>query len=146
MSYHWAQVRLGHVLLRSGNLTEAHQVLMEAAQNFAQDSYSVGVIFALEGMAELFVAVDKPEYTAQLIGWADLMRDEIQDTRPEIEQANIDKLIAACLAKMGEAAFSDAYDQGQALTLDEAVRFALDVSPSFILHFSPTLSHGDSHK
>ena len=146
MSYHWAQVRLGHVLLRSGNLTEARQVLMEAAQNFAQDSYSIGVIFALEGMAELFVAVGKPEYTAQLIGWADLMRDKIQDTRPEIEQANVDKIIAACLAKMGEAAFSDAYDQGQALTLDETVRFALGASPSFIPHFSFSLSHGNSSK
>jgi len=146
MSYHWAQVRLGHVLLRSGNLTEAHQVLMETAQNFAKDSYSIGVIFALEGMAELFVAVGKPEYTAQLIGWADLMRDKIQDTRPDIEQANVDKIIAACLAKMGEAAFSDAYDQGQALALDEAVRFALGASPSFIPHFSSTLAHGDSSK
>jgi tetratricopeptide (TPR) repeat protein len=146
MSYHWAQVRLGHVLLRSGNLTEARQVLMEAAQNFAQDSYSIGVIFALEGMAELFLAVGKPHYAAQLIGWTDPMRHKIQDIRPEIEQANVDKIIAACLAKMGEAAFSDAYDQGQALTLDETVRFALGASPSFIPHFSSSLSHGNSSK
>ena len=125
MSYLWAQVRLGHLLLRSGNLIEAHQVLMETAQDFRKDSYSIGVIFALEGMAELFVAVGKPEYTAQLIGWADLMRERIKDTRPDIEQADMDKVIAACLAKLGEAEFSDAYDQGQAMTLDEAVRFAM---------------------
>ena len=125
MSYLWAQVRLGHVLLRSGNLTEAHQVLMESAQNFAKDNYSIGVIFALEGMAELFVSVGKPESAAQLIGWADLMRERIQDTRPEIEQASVDKIIAACLAKLGEVAFSDAYEEGQKMTLDEAVDYTL---------------------
>ena len=124
MSYHWAKVRLGHVLLRSGNLTEAHQLLIETAQNFGKDSYSIGAIFALEGMAELFVSVGKPDYAARLIGWADLMRKRIQDPRPNIEQANVDKMIAACLAKLGEAAFSDAYDQGQAMTLEEAIALA----------------------
>ena len=110
--------------MRSGNLTEAHQLLIETAQNFGQDSYSIGAIFALEGTAELFIAVGKPDYAARLIGWADLMRKRIQDPRPNIEQANVDKMIAACLAKIGEAAFSDAYDQGQAMTLKEAVALA----------------------
>ncbi|HUF00757.1 MAG TPA: BTAD domain-containing putative transcriptional regulator [Anaerolineales bacterium] len=128
MSYFWAQVRLGHVLLRSGSLTEAHQVLTETAQNFEKDGYTIGAVFALEGMAELFVSVGKPEHAARLIGWADLTREKIQDTRPDIEQADADKVIAACLAKMGEAAFSDAYDEGQAMTLDQAVGYALGQS------------------
>jgi hypothetical protein len=68
--------------------------------------------------------VGKPEYAARLIGWANVTREKIQDTRPNIEQAAMDKLMAACLATMGEVAFSDAYDQGQMMTLDEAVRFA----------------------
>jgi hypothetical protein len=37
----------------------------------------------------------------------------------------MDKIIAACVAKMGEVAFSDAYDEGQKMTLDEAVAYAL---------------------
>ncbi len=126
MSYLWAQLRLGHVLLRSGNLTEAHQLLTEAAQKFGKDGYTIGAVFALEGMAELFVAVGKPEYAARLIGWADLMREKIQDPRPDIEQANVDKIIAACLAKLGEAAFSDAYDEGRKMSLEEAIAFALE--------------------
>jgi len=38
----------------------------------------------------------------------------------------VDKIIAACLAKTGEAAFSDAYDEGQKMTLNEAVAYALE--------------------
>jgi len=131
MSYLWAQVRLGHLLLRSGDLAEAHQVLMENAQSFGKDGYTIGVIFALEGMAGLFAAVGKPEYTARLIGWADFMREKIHDTRPDIEQADIDKMIASCLTRMGEVAFSDAYEQGQQITLDQAIAFAAE---------NPTLS------
>jgi len=37
----------------------------------------------------------------------------------------VDKIIAACLTKIGEVAFSDAYDEGQKMTLDEAVTYAL---------------------
>jgi predicted ATPase/DNA-binding SARP family transcriptional activator len=125
MSFLWAQLRLGHVFLRSGNLTEAHEVLAETAQNFGKDGYTIGAVFSLEGMAELFATVGKAEYAARLIGWADLTREKIQDTRPNYEQANVDKVIAACLAKLGEAAFSDAYDKGQEMSLEEAVAYAL---------------------
>ena len=125
MSYLWAQVRLGFVLLRSGNLTEARQVFEETARDFGRDQYNIGVVFSLEGMAEVYSVVGKPEHAARLIGWADIMRERIQDTRPEIEQANIDKIITACLAKIGEVAFSDAYEEGQKMSLDEAINYSL---------------------
>ena len=128
MSKLWVRVRLGYVALRSGNLAEAHQSFRAAAQGFARDGYTIGALFALEGMAGLYVAIGRPEHAARLIGWADTMRVKINDPRPNIEQADVDKMIAACLAKMGEMAFSDMYDEGQKLTLDEALVFAFEES------------------
>ena len=128
MSQLWVQLRLGHVLLHAGNLTEARQLLTETAQNFGKDGYTIGAVFALEGMAELFSVVGKPESAARLIGCADLIRETIQDARPEFEQANVDKIMAACLAKIGEVAFSDAYEEGQKMTLEEAVAFVVEVA------------------
>ena len=125
MSQLWVQLRLGHVLLRAGNLTEARQLLTETAQNFGRDDYTIGAVFALEGLAELFSVVGKPEQAARLIGCADLIREMIQDSRPEFEQANVDKIMVACLAKIGEVAFSDAYEEGQRMTLEEAVAFVV---------------------
>lgn len=61
------------------------------------------------------------EVSAQLIGWADARREKSGGTRPRLEQVDIDKVIAACKAQMGEVAFSDAYDAGQKMSLDEAV-------------------------
>jgi len=125
MEYLWSRVRLSYVALREGNLTEAQRLFAESARDFQKNKQDRGIVFALEGMASLYVAIKKPDFAARLIGWADATREKIDDTRPTVEQADVDKLIAACLAKMGEVAFSDAYDEGQKMTLDEAVAYAL---------------------
>jgi len=128
LDYLWARVHLGYVALREGNFNEAYRNFAETAYNFQNDHNIEGVIFTLEGMAGLYVATDKPVIAARLIGWADAARKEIGDRRPLLEQADVDKIIAVCLAKMGEVAFSDAYDEGQAMTLDEAVAYTLKES------------------
>jgi predicted ATPase/DNA-binding SARP family transcriptional activator len=104
----WTSVRLGYVALQEGNLKEAYDIFAKTVREFQKDESEIGVVFTLEGMAGLKVSVDKHERAACLISWADATRKEINDMRPPIEQADVDKIIAACLAKMGEAAFSDA--------------------------------------
>ena len=126
MGYLWARVRLGYIVLRLGNLSEARAALTETAREFLKDKFDIGVVFALEGMAELYIATNKAAVAARLIGWADAMRKQINDSRPFIEQADVDKIITACLLKMGEIAFSDAYDEGQKMSMDQAVGYVLD--------------------
>jgi tetratricopeptide (TPR) repeat protein len=121
----WSSVHLGYVAVQEGNLKEAYDIFANTAQEFQKDKSESGVVFTLEGMASLKVAADKPVDAARLIGWADATRKETNDPRPLIEQADVDKIIAACIANMGEAAFSDAYDEGQKMSLDEAVAYAL---------------------
>ena len=60
------------------------------------------------------------------LGWSDALRERISDPRPPLEQADVDKITAACVAEMGEVAFSDAYDLGSAMSIDEAVVYALE--------------------
>ena len=88
----------------------------------------MGIVFTLEGMAGVLVGTGSSKNAARLIGWADATRKEIKDTRPRLEQREVDKVIAACISKMGEAAFADAYDEGQVMTLDEAVALAVNES------------------
>jgi tetratricopeptide (TPR) repeat protein len=125
MSSLWIRTRLGYLALCEGNLTQARDIFTETAQEFFIDKNEIGVVFNLEGMAGLYVAIGKPELAAQLIGWADAARKKFDDTRPRIEQADVDKIISACIAKIGEIAFSNAYEEGQKTTLDETVEYAL---------------------
>jgi tetratricopeptide (TPR) repeat protein len=126
IDYLWNRSLLGRVLVRQGKFTEAYDVFVETTRDFVKDKDDSMVVFTLEGMAELSSATGDPERAARLIGWADTARKKLDDIRPRLEQADIDKIITACLAKMGEVAFSDAYDEGQAMTLDEAVAYALE--------------------
>ena len=122
----WSDVRLGYVALHEGNLPEARGIFANTAQMFQKDQFKEGVVYTLEGIASLNNLAGKPDRAACLIGWADAMRKQIDNCRPLLEQADVDKIISACLAKMGEVAFSDVYDEGQKMTLDEAVAYALE--------------------
>jgi len=128
MPYLWTCAYLGHLLSRQGDIIPARDVLAKTVQEFYRDKSEIGVAFTLEGMAEVYTAEDQPEHAARLLGWADAIRKKVNDERPGLEQADVDKIIEACLAKLGEVAFSDAYDEGQRMTLDEAVAYALQES------------------
>jgi tetratricopeptide (TPR) repeat protein len=121
----WFSAHLGYVALQQGNAIETHALFADCVKEFLKDQVEIGVVFSLEGMASLYIVLGKPDRAARLIGWVDSMRKKLNDPRPLLEQANVDQNIAACLVNMGEVAFSDAYDEGQAMTLDEAIAYAL---------------------
>jgi len=54
MNYTWMRVRFSYVVLRMGNLNEAREGFTEMARQFLNDHYDIGVVFSLEGMAELY--------------------------------------------------------------------------------------------
>ena len=125
MDYLWNRALLGHLNVKLGNIPEAREIFAETTREALIDKDDGGVVFTLQGMASLYVALGKHEIAARLIGWADTTLEKINDFRLPLEQADVDKIIAACVAKMGEAAFSDAYDDGQKMSLDKAVVYAL---------------------
>jgi predicted ATPase/DNA-binding XRE family transcriptional regulator len=125
MGYLWARARLGYVALREGSVAEAHQILVDTTENFHADKNKNGLAFALDKMASLYVVTDKLEVAAHLIGWSDATRKDIGDPRPRIEQADLDRDIAAITNKIGASTFEIAYDTGQRMMLDEVVALAL---------------------
>ena len=126
MEYLWEDFRLGVVDMMEGNTTEARRIFVETAQAFQKDGYTIGVVTTLQHMASLYVRIGKAENAARLIGWADITRERIRNTRPVLEQADVDRDIAAVVVKIGKDAFEEAYNKGCAMTLDEAVAYALD--------------------
>ena len=124
-SYFWSTARLGHVLMQQGKTAEAQTALFEVTREFHRDRTEIGVVFSLEGMAGVYAKTNKTVLAAQLIGWADAIRKRMKDVRAPLEQADVDKTIASCLAKMGESSFSDAYDDGAKMSMDDIVAFAL---------------------
>jgi predicted ATPase/DNA-binding XRE family transcriptional regulator len=126
--YLWNRAHLGHIIVQQGQAAEAREIFLQTSEEFLKYGNIDGVCYSLEGMAGTYVLTDQPAVAGRLIGWADATREKIKDTRPRLEQADVDKIISACLAKMGEVAFSDAYDEGRKMTLDEAIAYTLSES------------------
>jgi len=135
LGYIWTRVSLGTVALQAGNLVEAQQIFSKAAKNFRKNGNTTFITYALEGLAGVYSAAWKPELAAHLIGWADATRASIRSTRPFLEQANIDKDIAAIIAGIGASAYQDAYETGRDMTLDEAIALVLDTKNQIVSDF-----------
>jgi len=125
MSYLWTQARLGFVAFHAGNFIEARHLLGESARSFMKVNHIIGVVYALEGLAGLDATIGNADRAAKLIGYADATRKRVKDTRFHLEQTDVDKSIAAIMAKIGSFAFEIAYGIGQEMKMDEAVELAL---------------------
>ena len=122
----WPRVRMGHASLREGNITRAREIFKITIQEFQQDGPFSGVIYTIEGLGSLYVNQGKFERATWLFGWTDVQREELGNSRPQIEQADVDRDIIICRTQLGEKAFLAAYEEGKKLSLDEAVAYALE--------------------
>ena len=95
-------------------------------RKFQKDHFVIGIIYTLEGLAGLHLNQEQPDCAARLIGWADFMREKIGNHRPPVEQGDVNKIMATCRTKMGQIAFSDAYEVGKKMSLEVAITYALE--------------------
>jgi predicted ATPase/class 3 adenylate cyclase/DNA-binding CsgD family transcriptional regulator len=122
----WAFVRLGHLALRQGDAARARAVFETSQRQFNAAGWKIGVAFALEGLASLAVMQRQPEQAVRLFGWADAMREAIGDRRPPVEQADVDRDMITIHSQLDETAFSAAYAEGRAMTMEQAIAYALN--------------------
>jgi Tfp pilus assembly protein PilF len=124
----WGAVRLGYVALRQGDAGRACTLLVEGLQRFRDAENRIGVVYTLEGLASLAVARGRPTQAVRLFGWADAMRAVIANARPPAEQADVDRDFADIRAHLDEATFAAAWAEGQAMTLEQGIAYALEGS------------------
>ena len=123
----WTCVKLGYALLRQGDATGARSMFEEGQKLFKRaGSNTIGIVYALEGLASLAVMQGQPERAVQLFAWADVTREAIEDTRRPVEQVDVDRDFIIIRAQLDEAAFAAAYAAGRAMTLEQAVAYALE--------------------
>jgi predicted ATPase/DNA-binding winged helix-turn-helix (wHTH) protein len=82
-----------------------------------------GVIDSLEGLAGVAAA---PRRAARLWGAANALRQEIGAARSVPESIAYERQVKAVRAILTAEAFDQAWDEGRAMSLDDAVRYALD--------------------
>ncbi len=119
---------LGDLELRTGNLSQAQSYHEQSISSFQEISQRALVIHDLESFAYIAHRLNKPERTARLLGAAEALRAEtgislvgIMRIEDEYERA-IGWLHTQC----DETTYNVRWDEGRAMSMDQAIFYALN--------------------
>jgi len=85
-----------------------------------------GIAECLEGLAKVACTQGRSGQAALLFGAAEALRQAIQAPLPPNERADYERHVAATRSGLSEAAFAAAWAHGQAMTLEQAIAYALE--------------------
>ena len=122
----WAHVFMAYTLLRQGAIGQARELFEECIQRAYKAGWRINLVFALEGLASLNVNQGQSERAVRLFAWADAMRENIGDHRPPVEQNSVERDLAVIHSNLNDADFLRLSEEGQSMTLEEAVALALE--------------------
>ncbi len=121
----WPRVDLAYLYLRQGQFAQARRGFVDSLARLHSDENMGGVHYIIEGLASLATAEGQMERAARLFAWADCMRRKKGGHRPANEQADVEQDLAILRAHLDERTMSAAAGTGQAMTLEEAIAFAI---------------------
>jgi tetratricopeptide (TPR) repeat protein len=116
---------LGWVAMREGDWKRAVTRLCESLEVRREIGDTGGSAWCLERLAEIALAQNQPETAVRAFAAAAALRASIGSVIDPVDQAEHESRLATLGARLGEARYSAAWDQGQAMTLDQAVSHAL---------------------
>jgi len=121
-----ALVDAGLLALRNGSARGARVALMEALVVADAIGNPIARARGLMALAAVELAEEDAVRAATLLGAADAIRRSIGHVPPAGDAARQKELVAAGTRALGDAGFTQAWRQGQALSTRAAVAFALD--------------------
>jgi len=113
------------VAAAEGAVEVAHDDACQALANARDTESRLVIIDLLECLGGLARGAEDQLKPVRLLGAADALRQEIGYQRFGLHQARYDATVTELRAALGEHAFIQAWTEGAALTLDDAVSYAL---------------------
>ena len=117
---------MGLVVRLQGDYEAASALYEESLSIFRELGDKQGIAYSLEGLATLAVAEGQPERAAQMCSAAESLREAISAPLPPKDREEYDRNLTAMRKTLSEVAFSTAWAAGRAMTLEQAIEFALE--------------------
>ncbi|MFQ5796017.1 MAG: BTAD domain-containing putative transcriptional regulator [Candidatus Bipolaricaulia bacterium] len=119
---------LGNVAVGQGDLGRAVALYEESLILRQEIGDKGGIALCLEGLAGVACANGQPEQAARLFGAAEALREAIGFPLmpPDRTLLDYDRNVAAVRAELSEDAFEAAWTEGRAMTLEQAIAYALE--------------------
>ncbi|CAN5636795.1 hypothetical protein BH24CHL1_BH24CHL1_12420 [soil metagenome] len=116
---------LGLLALRQGEDTQAMMLLGRSIRTLQEEGDPKWVARCLIPLAELAARRQQPTRTAHIGGAIEALANRAGYRLPPQEQIAYDRVITAARAQVDAGEWAAAWDRGQAMSLDEAVDYAL---------------------
>jgi hypothetical protein len=115
-------LNLADVTREQGNLERAARLTYEALMIASEAGPMFAVVDALDSMAEIAYAQRRSPLATHIFALATLLRETHDIPRPVGQTKACAARMDELHAMLGDKAFAAAWDQGQTLSLDEAIR------------------------
>jgi predicted ATPase/class 3 adenylate cyclase len=115
---------IAQAALALGQVDEAHALLLVVLERFAADDLVRETAMALDDVAHALALRDQPLVAAPLFAAADRARSSSSLALSTTERTQLDERISRARLAAGAAPFECAWNIGQSLSLDEAIRLA----------------------
>ena len=117
---------LGHVALYQRDYERAAKLFREALELARQLVFKLGIAEYLAGLGGVAAADGRHERAARLLGAAEEMLSLLGAFLRPPDRAEYERSIAATRAGLNDTAFAAAWAEGKAMTLDQAIEYALN--------------------
>jgi tetratricopeptide (TPR) repeat protein len=119
------QYRLASLSLRRGDLERAAALFRESLLLRRERGDKAGLAASLSGLAAVSCAQGDYQQAARLFGATEALCETLALHRALFDQPDNDNSVASTRAAFGDAAFTAAWAEGRAMTLEQAVEYAL---------------------
>jgi non-specific serine/threonine protein kinase len=116
---------LGLIMLERGNDLRAETLFIEALEIHRKIGYVRMIISTIEGLAALAGKHQQPARAARLYGAVEVIGEQIGHPRQDSEQWQYARFVSLARDQLDEQAFGAAWAAGRAMSMDDAIRYAL---------------------
>ncbi len=114
-------IRLARAEARQGNFAAARVCYEESLEQALKGGFNEEVASGLEGLAGVVVAQGTFVWAAHLWGAAATVRDAIGGPMPPLERADYERAATTARLRLGEKAWAVAWNEGRAMTPEQAL-------------------------
>jgi predicted ATPase/class 3 adenylate cyclase/DNA-binding XRE family transcriptional regulator len=115
-----------HLDRRQGHFAQAKLHYRETILKWHQIGHRAAVAHQLECFAFIAKAEEEDQRAAKLFGAAEILRENPNLPMNPMEQVEYEREVSDLRANMDEATFARAWAEGRALTMEQAIAFALE--------------------
>ena len=121
-----ALVTLGYAAVDRTCYERAQTLLEEGLTLYTRNGAQTEIALCLEAFAALAGGTRQPERAVRLWGAAAALRETLGYPLAPTEQVHHDRRVAAVRAQLDEATWQQAWTEGRAMPLDQAIAYALE--------------------